>query len=361
MNQYTSFVHNNEKIRVQFKSNSNNDRLYSNWEINALTSKINSFYYKTEMLNSIESLILSGVNPKKIWIINNSVDIHNQYSRYPNGIINIPNESTKLYYLGTPISLENNNKVHKLSIFFSAFRDIFYIIGKNNLNYINKHSTLTEIYIKIMLENENLDIEAYFLDKIHESNSILDEKIEKSIYSILKDYKTQLSSEKQPDFFKTFQSLERPLIVVQHEDHIELLGYELFKRSEFRKDNPRFLETNTISQNSPLIIELTMTIAFLSGLISVGYQRINLYKTDIENLKEQEQKEQEILELENEINILENEINSLKQEEIPYTQDVEDEENIKQSTIIDIINAKNAEAKKIANEFDDKDITTKIN
>lgn len=354
MNLYSEFVKNNEKVKVKFESDPYSDRLFSNWEINSLTSKINSFYYKTEMLNSIESLILSGISPSKIWIINNSVDIYNQYSRYPNGFIHTPNEITKLYYLGVPISLEPSNSVLRLNIFFSAFREINYILVKNNLRYLDRHSILTDIYIKIIENQTSLNVFDYFETTIKVDNPPIEEDIWKSIEKILSNYKNELLKERnQSSFFKIFQSLERPLIVVQYEDHIELLGYELFKRSEFKKENPRFLETNTISQNSPLIIELSMTVAFLSGLISVGYQRVQMYRTDIEHLEQQNDKEQEIQDLESEIQKIEAEIADLEQNSVSFNQS-SNSNKLTSPVLDDLSETRAAESKKLAKEFDEK-------
>ena len=194
----------------------------------------------------------------------------------------------------------------------------------------------------------------YFETTIKVDNPPIEEDIWKSIEKILSNYKNELLKERnQSSFFKIFQSLERPLIVVQYEDHIELLGYELFKRSEFKKENPRFLETNTISQNSPLIIELSMTVAFLSGLISVGYQRVQMYRTDIEHLEQQNDKEQEIQDLESEIQKIEAEIADLEQNSVSFNQS-SNSNKLTSPVLDDLSETRAAESKKLAKEFDEK-------
>lgn len=314
MDAYTQLANNSDKELIYFESDNISDRLFSNWEINSLTSKINSFYYKSEILNSIESLLLSGVLPENIWIINNSVDIHNQYSRYPQGIINTNTDVEKLYHLGVPISLKYSLDVYALNIYFSTFRELNHFLKLNKLNIIDKKPTLNIIYNTLITSHTTqINLTSFFKDLIlSNNNNTITDNISDRLDNILSKYQKELSNNSEKKFFKIFQNLERPLIVVNQESSIQLLGFEMFKRSEFKKSNPRFLETNTISQNSPLIIGLTMSSLFITGLIGVAANRLEHYYNQVERNKELSSKQGEIHRLEKKIEKKEREIRLLE-------------------------------------------------
>lgn len=108
---------------------------------------------------------------------------------------------------------------------------------------------------------------------------------------------------KSEEFHYIFNRFERPIIGIKvADDKIKLLGSDFFVQSKFTYSNSRFLETNSIKQNSPLEMILTMSILVLPSIVLILREKLVLMQQQNKN----GELDQEIASLEQEIRNLEN-------------------------------------------------------
>lgn len=309
MDNYNDFINQLEhKLKIKFVGNKTNEYLYSNWEIAKITNSFNEIYYKNELLQNIKQLITNGVDPKDILIVNNSINIDKKYTRYRNGYLSLSeNDSLELlYYLGSPTPFYTNKNIMLLSEAFEALRIVYSLCNKYNLNTPDKKSTLNDLASRIYI-NEIKQLTNYFIELVNDKNDIKDvqlkDTVKKQIFSKLSEVnfnfihiETMEIVENQPfpekllkfdRFNSIFKNFEKPIIVVvekdRNEQRLRIICFDFLVNEKFKKENPRFLETNMISQNSPLEICLTMAITVLPTLIQIYQDRKVIYqlrKTD---------------------------------------------------------------------------------
>ena len=248
---------------------------------------------------------------------NSSIKINNQYTKYRSSELDLnnPTDVVKYYHLGSPISLFPNKQVLVLHEFFEAYRVYFSITSKYKLNLGNKRDDLSELF-NISRESSdvlNFSFVEFFSEKITENNELESDNRRKCLQEIQSKFKIRDNElielfnsfdEKQlsKQFDYIFNRFERPIVGIKMEDDkIKLLGNEFFVQSKFTYSNDRFLETRSISQNSPLEMILNMSIIVVPYLWLILRE-----KRDVMEMQNQNgQLDQEIARLDTEIKNLE--------------------------------------------------------
>lgn len=344
MDIYSNFVAEvNSKLKIELTGEKANNDLYSGWEINKISSDFNEIYYKSELLRTIEELIKSGTKPSDVWILNKSIDIKKKYVNYRTGTLNLSNSNSikNLYFLGSPTPLYTNKIIMLLSLAFDAFRSVYSICNKHHIVIPSRGLNLTRIWIELN-ENKIASLTDYFKEIVFEINDIKDLKLTDTLNSEIKqslrgidvDFKKILNEsfkdnisfpkkiEKYNNFDSIFNSYERPVIVVKNNSpmnpestELSILCFDFLVSEKFKKNNPRFLETNLISQNSPLIYGVTLAITIVPSLISILKKRKKLIEIKKEGYENNHTNYAKIATLNDELNSLENELTSLELEQ----------------------------------------------
>lgn len=305
------------KLALKLSSQKSDDTLYTNWQISKLSNDFSEFYYKSVLLHDISIYLNQGVLKKDVIIFNSSIKINNQYTKYRSSELDLnnPTDVVKYYHLGSPISLFPNKQVLVLHEFFEAYREYFSITSKYKLNLGNKRDDLSELF-NISRESSdvlNFSFVEFFSEKITENNELESDNRRKCLQEIQSKFKIRDNElielfnsfdEKQlsKQFDYIFNRFERPIVGIKMEDDkIKLLGNEFFVQSKFTYSNDRFLETRSISQNSPLEMILNMSIIVVPYLWLILRE-----KRDVMEMQNQNgQLDQEIARLDTEIKNLE--------------------------------------------------------
>lgn len=312
-----------DKVEISFIGE--REYLYSGWEINQITSHLNNYYYKHELVNTIKSYLRSGVKPQNIFVMNNSVKISNAYTKYEEGKLNLDDESDLLnfYYLGSPVAYKNNPRLQFIYSSFELTRRIVSMIDSYSSISINKSGVVFEL-----IKNQNeisseaklreLILNLLTIKKVDSKKNELDEIIKKlkKLYitweEILKKYNSNddILNEEQNDFIYIFKRYDKPIVCVYNEDNnsIEILCIDMIAMKFFDENNARLLETKEIKQNSPLIITIGIAVTFLPSIIKVAESLISSGKTKRELIKQENKLDNEIENYEKKIGELEKKI-----------------------------------------------------
>jgi len=102
------------------------------WEIGYFVNRLNTFYYKDEVLNSISAAINSGVSPENIFMLDRSLPFNQIWAN-----LDILDLSTtglaQLYKIGNIASLVPNIRLQRLSIMLSLYRSINVFLRANHV------------------------------------------------------------------------------------------------------------------------------------------------------------------------------------------------------------------------------------
>lgn len=282
------------KIKLEIRGSKLDDTLFTNWQISKVSNDFSEFYYKTILLNDISLLESRGIRREDILIFNSSININSKYSRYVSGMLdlNSPRDIENLFYLGSPRTLSSNKKYELLYEFFESYRVYFSVVNKYRLNVGSKRETLFLLYnkLEVILDNlESFNIYDFFYGILNQNNTIRNENFRKcsvELKNVFKSYQNNIDNvikntkitQVDKRFIYIFNRFERPIIAyIDQGEKIKILGDDFFVHSKFNYENKRFLETNSISQNSPLVMLLTMSPIILPYLLLILREKYNYY------------------------------------------------------------------------------------
>lgn len=334
------------KIILELKGNRSEEQYYSNWEINRISNSINNMYYKNELLMEMNNLIKKEREDGFLICMNNSLAFSNAYNRYIDNTLELenPKDICQLYYLGLPVPFEKNKLFYLLQISFNIYRNTFSFFNSKTHEISVKppknRDAIPAIYQKVQEwlnskpNNPSEDLIEIISSEINMSNEIeqkdsnYKKKLEdlkkrniKNLSDIFDSLNKIIMSSSLPsnfpglkvDFSSTFNSLERPIVgwFDRKNNTVQILGTPMFVRRSFSKKNPQFFETRQISQNSPLLFVVGVSI-YLGGAIirtiqkKIENSRINREKLEKEKraMQKQEDNESELQELEAKIDLL---------------------------------------------------------
>lgn len=105
------------------------DRLHP-WEIAGFFNQFNTVYYKNELLNSISSAILRGIDPREIVILDGSLPLNRRYSQLD--VISEFEAAKYFYPIGLPCSLIPSSKTEGTRILYEKFYAINSLLHLRN-------------------------------------------------------------------------------------------------------------------------------------------------------------------------------------------------------------------------------------
>lgn len=162
MDRYSELIlHKKRSEKIELKIKSNNSDLYSGWEITSISSMLNNTYYKSEVLNSLLSLLSQGISPDNIFVLSDSFKIKQQYLNLNKGYFDLDKakEVSHFYNPGLPIPLFPNKRIILLNKAFNYYKNLFAQCKRYNLIPPSKDPFLKEVFDILILElGETLDI-----------------------------------------------------------------------------------------------------------------------------------------------------------------------------------------------------------
>ncbi|HDT6292938.1 TPA: hypothetical protein QFY15_002488 [Staphylococcus aureus] len=323
-----------EKVKIDIKGQKK--YLYSTRQITQIIDTISEKHYKNEILREI----VYSDDIKNVIILNESVKVNQKYNDINEENFRIDsNNLLQIYHKGIPYSLTIDKQIMLMNVTFKIFKGLYQHYSEKNkkMSRETKEELLFELYKIITSEeysesainnffkrNSTYDNKRikYIKNKINNTMKLFDKyEIYKSLDSKQKEDEKYRDIKKiEKSFSKNFYSLSKPIIYIQTENNSwKMLGVRMIKEKYFKHSNPKFVDTNKIEQNSPLIIVLAVSTTFIPILIKLSkklYESSKKKKNHNENLKEfeeiiemtQSQYErpdltlQEIKEIENELN-----------------------------------------------------------
>lgn len=269
---------NTKIISLQLKQ-SREKKLYP-WEVSTFLGKFNTYYYKSEVINTIAIALNQGISAENIMVFDKSFNISNQNSKL--SYLSLTDSDIKyLYYIGLPYSLLPNKTIYLLNRLFFYFRDINEFLfnhkgkrinrdnlgklyGKFNIYGFNNMILLLKEYVSDSLTNITLEkSQIALLNKIYdnfnndyleyESDEIEIEGFKSSILNntlTSEDLKNKIYNKYFKDFYYYLNNIQRPFVVVKNESTNILT---VLCRGQFNKDDIKSstLDLKSISHNSP--------------------------------------------------------------------------------------------------------------
>ena len=269
---------NTKIISLQLKQ-SREKKLYP-WEISTFLGKFNTYYYKSEVINTIAIALKQDISAENIMVFDKSFNISNQNSQL--SYLSLTDSDIKyLYYIGLPYSLLPNKTIYLLNRLFFYFRNINEFlfnhkgkrINRDNLGKLyekfntydfNSMILLLKEYVADSLNNITLEkSQITLLNKIYDNfnNDYLEYELDETEIERFKvcilsntltsqDLKNKIYNKYFKDFYYYLNNIQRPFVVVKNQSTNILT---VLCRGQFNKDDIKSstLDLKSISHNSP--------------------------------------------------------------------------------------------------------------
>lgn len=314
------YKHTNQRIELRFIQN-NDEPIYP-WEIAAFLNRLNTVYYKYELLNSICSAIENGISPEDIFIFDKSLPLYKR--NFSMNLISEENAAKILYNIGNPYPLKPNQSIYNFNFLYSAFSTINSFLYKNHIQTI-RTSELPSAYLK--LQEFGIDYaEEYIIDlAIHQSQNskryksdgiiISRDEIKESLGKYykhkektttllryieklsdieLQELDTQKTQKNRKEkamltaFFDLFSKTTRPLVCAR----VASGKFRVLGRSLINKKEQTGLELREARRYSPLNVLVEGGIALLQTIVNNSRQEemhaLEVQKKQIEIEQEKE-------------------------------------------------------------------------
>ncbi|MGN8032331.1 hypothetical protein ACTJKS_22385 [Pseudomonas sp. 22189] len=272
--------------RIKVKFLQRRDEPMYPWEIAGFLKKLNTVYYKFELLNSICSAVNHGISPEDIFIFDHSLPLYERYSEM--NLLSEPFAAQLFYSIGMPIPLMPSVSIYEYNCLYRIFNTINSFLKKNhvgtlgltNISYLYEH---LQSFGLEAAEANAIDLAYKQAEKSYEAaarrgekkkqftdsdfNKQLD-KYKKYKHQLFLDIKQsqQLDDKQRLDiltldgrdnirlsrllsaFFTTFDKTTRPLVCARVSDN----KFRILGRSLVNKQEQVGLELKEVKRNSPL-------------------------------------------------------------------------------------------------------------
>ncbi|WP_025844177.1 hypothetical protein [Brevibacillus agri] len=311
---FNEYQHRDLSKRFQLKLCRNNETPLSSWEISNFVNQLTSFYFKTELINSISLAINNNIAPENIFILTESFGLNKTYDKLD--VLSIPDELLQLYYIGYPISLVPNKEILSINILFKIFRELNEVLYNTKprlklssdvltdafvmidngieavINYISQQALLviSDSQTRSDKDKNNLDeklnkitnvikkhlrtFEKYRADEVQ--IELIKEHLFQSSVDIneIKDYELILSKYFNT-FYYYFSKVSRPVIGIYNktEKQVQIIGKSQINK---KKRDELFFDTKSISHNSPLSAFFEAGLGL--GQLAIERERLKLEK-----------------------------------------------------------------------------------
>ena len=319
----------NQRIRVKFLRDSE-ERL-NPWEITNFVSRVSTYMYKIEILNTIALAINQGVEKKNIFVLDKAYKLNGKYQNFSEIDLNTL-AINSVYAIGKPVSMEPNQdlaeikylfeilyRVNKILYRFAKKRitkedrlDAYKVLSQNGflfaLNFIaekakDKVDDEDRLSVNKKVQNECSKVlkkyQEYLSDKEHFDD--MEMKLEKSNEEELSEFEKGVEKKYYKKFYEHVFALPRPVVGIYYkeENKFIILCGDHFD-SNLSKNSK--IDLKSITQNSPIM-----------GEIEAGCQILALRKDE---KRKEEIHELQKRKLELEIAKLEKENKLIEQEEV---------------------------------------------
>ncbi|PNZ77102.1 hypothetical protein, partial [Staphylococcus microti] len=274
-----------DKIRVEISGEKKN--LYSSRQITQIIDAISEKHYKNELVHEIIALN----NIKNIVIMDESAKINHKYKDIDDEPFIIDSKSLlSIYHKGKLSSIIVDINLMLMSETFKIFRELYQNYNEHNekMSIQIKEEMLFNLYSIIRTRrftSNELDeflqkYTSYTPRKIKSIKNKLNKTV--NLYKKHKAYKYvyYIGSNKdeyrdviklENEFSESFRRLSKPILYVQFDDNRwKMLGVKMIKEEHFQHSNSQFLDINTIKQESPLFIAISVSALFLPVLIELS-------------------------------------------------------------------------------------------
>lgn len=321
------YKNNNQRIRIKFLRDSE-ERL-SPWEITNFISRVSTYMYKIEILNTIALAINQGIEKKNIFVLDKAYKLNGKYKDISEIHLNTL-AINSVYAIGKPVSMEPNQDLVEMKYLFESLyrvNKILYRFAKKRitkedrlevynilkqkgflsaLNFIsdkakNKVGDEERLSVSKKVENECSKVlkiyQEYLTDKEYFDD--IEAKLEKNNDEELTEFEKRVEKNYYKKFYEHIFVLPLPVVGIycEEENKFSILCGDHFD-SNINKNTK--IDLKSITQNSPIM-----------GEIESGCQILALWK---EEKRKKELHEVEKRKKELEIAILEKE-NKLKEQE----------------------------------------------
>ena len=134
---------NNQRIRIRFLRDSE-ERL-NPWEITNFVSRVSTYMYKIEILNTIALAINQGIEKKNIFVLDKAYKLNGKYKDFSE--INLNTLAiNSVYAIGKPVSMEPNQDLAEIKFLFESLHKVNKILYRFAKKRIIKEDRL-EAYI----------------------------------------------------------------------------------------------------------------------------------------------------------------------------------------------------------------------
>lgn len=324
-----------QRIRIRFERNSE-DRL-NPWEITNFVSRVSTYMYKIEILNTIALAINNGVEKKNIFVLDKAYKLNGKYNNFSEISLNTL-AINNVYTIGKPISMEPNQDIIEIQYLFECLyrvNKILYRFARKRItkddrleayNVLRKADFLTalnfivekakgkiddeeQVGINKKIEVECSKVYKKYQDFLSENQYFgnVKVKLEQNSEEELTEFDRGIEKRHYKKFFELVFALPRPVVGIYYkeEDKFIILCGDHFD-SNVNKNTK--IDLKSITQNSPIM-----------GEIEAGCQILALRK---EEKRKEELHELDKRKAELEIAKLEKENKLLEQEEIKNELDI---------------------------------------
>ncbi|MCM1182127.1 MAG: hypothetical protein NC337_01995 [Roseburia sp.] len=337
----------NTRVRITYARTC--EKRLNPWEISHFISRITTYMYKVEALNTIAAAINSGVRKKDIFVLDRAYRLNENYTGCAE--LDLNRALNRLYSMGSPEAMEPNQDLTELKLLFGLFYDVSQTLGAcraariSGRERVEAYRCLTRRGFLAAVEavgemaalrlrgREDLSLKNA-LDKLdskcetaaeeykrflsdQERFAVVEEKLNAGNSEKLSAQEEQIARRYYEKFYQMITDSARPIVGIYDPQYstMRLLCADHFDASLNKNTK---IDLKSITQNSPIM-----------GEIEAGCQ--------ILALREEEKRKKELFELERE-NLMQEKKNArLKEENLMLERDNLMLERKKQQTELSIV------------------------
>lgn len=291
-NVFNEYTYKNS-IRIKVKYLRDSEVRLNPWEITNFVSRITTYMYKIELINTVAMAINEGVELKNIFVLDKAYKLNGNYSNFSE--IKLDSlEINDVFTIGKPEGMFPNSDLIEMKLLFEILyktNQILYRYGKNRVIRTDR----TDAY-KVMKKDGFVNAVEYVmdvaLDKVEDEERVnVYDKVESECNKIKKKYQKYLDDERAIESFKDkyekgniqeltkgeaeiekkyfkrfydlFVALPRPVVGIYYEEEqkFRILCADHFD-SEIDKKSK--IDLKSITQNSPIMAEIEAGCSILA-------------------------------------------------------------------------------------------------
>lgn len=137
------YKNSNQRIRIKYLRDSE-ERL-NPWEITNFVSRVSTYMYKIEILNTIALAVEQGIEKKNIFVLDKAYKLNGKYKDF--SVIDLNTLAiNNVYAIGKPVSMEPNQDLIEIRYLFESLYRINKILYRFGKRRITKQDRFRSIY-----------------------------------------------------------------------------------------------------------------------------------------------------------------------------------------------------------------------